>query len=195
MGVRRARIGSRWEKPALPAVNATMFWIAAAAASFWLTGGIAAADDQSVSITVAVRVPPKCVLNNPTPSLDLGQLSQKGTASVFFSLSCSTDFHFALSSQNGGLAQQGPRPRPPFISLIPYAVSLNLGARRISDLDRCYSGSMAGQFPSCSGLASANIAAPSAQNASLQFSWDYSGTVPLAGSFRDTLVLTVGPGF
>ncbi len=176
-------------------MNATMFRLIAVSASFWLTCGIAAADDQSVSITVAVRLPPKCVLNNPRPSLDLGQLSQKGTASVSFFLSCNTDFHFALSSKNGGLAQQGPQPRPPFISLIPYAVSLNLGARRISDLDRCYSGNMTGQFPSCSGLANANIAAPSAQNASLQFSWDYSGTVPLAGSFRDTLVLTVGPDF
>jgi hypothetical protein len=126
--------------------------------------------------------------------MDLGQLSQKGTASVSFSLSCNADFHFALSSQNGGLAQQG-QARPPFIALVPYAVSINLGTKRISDLDRCHSSNMTGPFPSCSGSASANIAGPSAQNASLQFLWDFSGSVPLSGSYRDTLVLTVGPNF
>jgi len=193
-GGRQAGFGNRLETRKVPAMNATVFRLIAAAASFWLAGANVAAQDRSVSITLAGQLPPKCVLNNPSPTVDLGQLSQKGTASVFFSLSCNSDFHFALSSQNGGLAQR-EQARPPFITLVSYAVSVNLGARRISDLDRCHSSNMIGPFPSCSGSASANIAGPSAQNASLQFSWDFSGSVPLSGSYRDTLVLTVGPNF
>ncbi len=176
-------------------MNAMVFRLIAIAASLLLASGRAAADDRSVSITFVGQLPRKCVLNNPNPAVDLGQLSQKGSASVYFSLSCNADFHFALSSQNGGLAQQGAQSRPPFIGLIPYTVSFNLGPKRISEAGMCRSGNMTGQFPSCSGFAGANIVNPSGQNASLQFSWDFSGSVPLSGSFRDTLVFTVGPNF
>jgi len=176
-------------------MDATVFRVIAAAASLCLVSGKTAAQDRSVSITFVGQLPRKCVLNNPNPAVDLGQLSQKGSASVYFFLSCNSDFHFALSSQNGGLVQQGAQSRLPFIALIPYAVSFNLGPKRISEPERCHSSYMTGPSPSCSGFASANIVAPSGQNASLQFSWDFSGRVPLSGSFRDTLVFTVGPDF
>ena len=142
-------------------MNAMVFRLIAIAASLLLASGRAAADDRSVSITFVGQLPRKCVLNNPNPAVDLGQLSQKGSASVYFSLSCNADFHFALSSQNGGLAQQGAQSRPPFIGLIPYTVSFNLGPKRISEAGMCRSGNMTGQFPSCSGFAGANIVNPS----------------------------------
>jgi hypothetical protein len=166
-----------------------------AAAGLCLVGGGAAADNQSVAVTFAGQVLPKCVLNNPNTAVDLGQLSQKGTASVAFTLSCNADFHFALSSRNGGFAQLGTRTQPPFIALIPYTVSLNLGVNLIGAPGQCISRNMNGPFPSCWGLARANIADPAAQNASLLFSWDFSGGVPLSGTFRDTVILTVGPDF
>ena len=176
-------------------MNATVLRLITATVSFWMAGGIAEAHDQSVSITFTGRLPAKCVLNNPNPTVDLGQLSPKGTASVSFSLSCNADYHFSLSSQNGGLTQLGAQARPPFIALVPYAVSFHLGGQRISDQERCRSSTMTGPFPSCAGLARANVADLSSQNASLKFSWDFSGSVPLSGSYRDTLLLTVGPGF
>lgn len=175
-------------------MNATVLRLIAGAASFWLAGGNAAAHDQSVSITLAARLPPKCVLNNPNPALDLGELKEKGTASVFFSLSCNANFHFALSSLNGGLSQAGAQARPPFIAQIPYTVSFLLGGKRVLQLDGCQSSNMTRSIPSCSGFAGANIETPD-QSGSLEFSWDFSGSVPLPGSFRDTLVLTVGPAF
>jgi hypothetical protein len=174
-------------------MDVKVFWFLAAAASFGLVCGNAAADDRSVSITLTGQLPPKCVLNNPNPAVDLGQLGQKGSASVFFSLSCNAGFHFALKSQNGGLLQTGVQAAPPFVALIPYTVSLHLGAKRISELHRCHSSAMAALLPSCSGFAGANIQDTSSQNASLRLSWDFSGSVPLSGTFRDTLLLTVGP--
>jgi hypothetical protein len=164
-------------------------------ALLFLRAGNTAADDRSVSLTFVGQLPPKCTLNNPNSTVDLGELSTKGTASVSFTLSCNADFHFSLVSQSGGLIQQGMRAHPPFISLIPYSVALNLGPNRISDLSKCSSGRMAGRFPSCTGKAGANVADPATQNASLSFSWDFTGSTPLSGSYRDTLILTVGPGF
>jgi hypothetical protein len=150
------------------------------------------AQNSTVSVAVSARVPPKCVLRNPTPVVDLGQLKQTGSASVSFSLSCNTNFYFVLSSQNGGFVQAGAQARPPFLALIPYTVSPHLGTPRIWGVDRCLSSNMISPFPPCSGIAAAN-ADSSGQNASLAFSWNFSGSIPLSGSFRDTLVLTVGP--
>jgi hypothetical protein len=169
--------------------------LAAVASCFFLAAGNSFADDRSVSLIFSGLLPPKCVLVNPNSTVDLGLLNQRGTASVSFTLSCNADFHFSLVSESGGLIQQGEKAHPPFISLIPYSVSLNLGPNRISDPRNCVSGKMVDLRPVCSGKAGANITNPAAQNASLSFSWNLAGNVPLAGVYRDTLVLTVGPGF
>ena len=170
------------------------FRLLAVTLSLWAGAQTTFAQNSTVSVTLGVQVPPKCVLRNPTPTVDLGQIKQRGRASVSFSLSCNANFYFILSSQNGGLMQAGAQARPPFIALIPYTVSPQLGAPRIWGVDRCLSSNMTSPFPLCSGIASAN-AGSSDQNASLAFTWDFSGSVPLSGSFRDTLVLTVGPIF
>jgi hypothetical protein len=178
-------------------MNARVPGVVAAAASLWLAAGNAVADDHAVSVTFVGQLPPKCVLNNTNSVVELGQLSPRGSASAAFTLSCNADFHFKLRSQSGGLVQQGAttQPKPPFIALIPYAVSLSLGQQPISDGKRCQSRTMTEQHLSCFGAAHANVADPSGQNASLSVSWDFSGAIPLAGSYRDTLVLTVGPDF
>ena len=170
------------------------FRLLAVALSLWAGTQTTFAQNSTVSVSVALQVPPKCILRNPAPVVDLGQIKQTGSASVSFSLSCNTNFYFALSSQNGGLVQAGAQTRPPFLALIPYTVSPHFGTPRIWGVDRCLSSNMTSPFPLCSGIAGANTG-PSDQNASLAFFWDFSGSVPLSGSFRDILVLTVGPSF
>ena len=169
--------------------------LVAAAAGFCLIGGNATAHDRSVSVKFSGTLPPKCVLNNPNAAVDLGALQPKGTASVSFALSCNADFHFTLASRNGGLVQAGTPAFPHFVTQIPYTVSLYLGGTRISQNAGCQSGSMTGALPTCAGVAGANIGVPSSQNATLRFSWDFTGKVPVAGLFQDTLLLTVGPDF
>ena len=176
-------------------MNAKELASSAAVAAVLLRSTQAAAGNDRVSISFTGTLPAKCELSNSNTVLDLGLLGSKGTKSVAFTLSCNASFHFALTSQSGGLAQRVSRARPPFVSLIPYAVSLNLGQTRISDPGGCQSASMTGTRPSCAGNADANIAYPAAQNASLSVSWDPLGTIPLAGSYSDTLVLRVGPDY
>jgi hypothetical protein len=166
-----------------------------AAAILCLIGSNAAAHEKKVSVALAGKISPKCVLSNPNAGVDLGPLQPKGTASVSFSLTCNADFHFTLSSRNGGLLQAGAIAQPPYIALIPYTASLYLGGERISRHHGCKSEHMTGALPSCSGFAGANVTAASGQNASLRLSWDYSGSALMAGTFRDTLLLKVGPEF
>ena len=165
------------------------------AAILFLIGSNAAAHEKKVSVALAGKISPKCVLSNPNAGVDLGPLQPKGTASVAFSLTCNADFHFKLSSRNGGLVQEGAHAHRHFLAKIPYTVSLYLGGARISQDSGCQSDGMIGPLTSCAGLAGANIAAPSSQNATLRVSWDFSGNMLLAGSFQDTLRLKVGPEF
>lgn len=169
--------------------------LVAAIAGFCLIGGNATADERSVRVKFSGTIPRQCVLNNPNAAVDLGSLQPKGAASVSFSLSCNADFHFTLSSRNGGLVQAGTHAQRHFITQIPYTVSLYLGGTRISQNAGCQSGSMTSPLPSCAGVAGANIGTPSSQNATLRFSWDFSGNVAVAGSYQDTLLLKVGPDF
>ena len=177
-------------------MNAMVLRLITATVSFWMAGGIAEAHDQSVSITFTGHCP-EMRPQQSQPHRGLGTTEPKGTASVSFSLSCNADYHFWLSSQNGGLTQtRGRRPRRRLLSPsspMPFPFTLEASASRNDD--RCRSSTMRGPFPSCSGLARANVPTLPSQNASLGFSWDFSGSVPLSGSYRDTLLLTVGPGF
>ena len=176
-------------------MDAGKCWLVTATAGLCLIGGNATAHDRSVSVKFSGTLPARCDLTNPNAAVDLGALQPKGTASVSFSLSCNADFHFTLSSRNGGLVQAGTHAHHHFATHIPYTVSLYLGGTRISQNAGCQSGSMIGPLSSCAGTASANVDSPSSQNATLRFSWDFSGNVAAAGSFKDTLLLRVGPGF
>jgi spore coat protein U-like protein len=169
-------------------------WLLLAAANLTACAQPSFADGSTVTITLAGQVIPACGIVNPNPLVDFGELKPMGAASVSFSVTCNTNFRVSLASQNGGLllaAQQ--QASPPFTALISYSVSVKLSGGNAFIIDVCSSDHMAGPAPACSGAW--NVSVPvSNQNATLGFSWNLQGSVPLAGSYRDVLTLTVSAG-
>jgi spore coat protein U-like protein len=152
------------------------------------------ADGSAVTVTLTGQVMPACSISNPNPLVDFGELEPVGAASVSFLLSCNTDFRVSLTSQNGGLSQAARQAAsPPFIELIPYSVSVKLSGENVFIIDMCSSGHMTGALPACTGAGKVSVPV-SGQNTTLGFSWNLHGSVPLAGSYRDVLTLTVNAG-
>ncbi len=151
------------------------------------------ADGASVTVALTGSIAPACTLGAPNLHVDFGEIKQAGTAFAPFSVSCNTGFRVSLSSQNGGLLHTGgSQASPPFIALVPYKVALTLGGNAVP-LDVCPADHMTSAFPACSGPAGPGIAVAN-QKATLGFVWDLHGGIPLAGSYRDILTVTVTPG-
>jgi spore coat protein U-like protein len=152
------------------------------------------ADDQEVSVTVTARIPFSCKVSNTTPNLNLGELSRAGAASVSFQVSCNAPFHYALSSRNGSLAQTaGVRAKPPFFSSLPYTVNYSLGTSAGMLVDTCLSSNMLATATTCSGRSTSDAIAIQ-QTATIGFSWDPHGSFPVAGSYADTVTVTLSAG-
>lgn len=152
------------------------------------------ADDVSITVDINVTVAPSCSIASATPSLFLGELSQPGSATLSLSFSCNSHFQFILSSRNGGLKHHARMAvPPPFVSLVPYAVSYSIGTSRGILSGSCSSGSMTLGVSSCTGASNPDAAAIN-QAVSLSLTWGLQGQYPIAGHYRDTLTFSVSAG-
>ena len=154
----------------------------------------ALAQDASLTVDVNVAVAPSCSITSATPSLDLGELSKPGSASLSFSFSCNSHFQFILSSRHGGLRHYTRTPvSPPFVSLVPYAVSYSIGTSSGLLSGACSSSSMAQGASGCKGASNRDATAIN-QGVTLSLSWGLSGQYPVAGTYADTLTFSVSGG-
>ncbi len=150
--------------------------------------------DDSFTLDVHVAVAPSCSIRSATPSLDLGELSRPGSAMVSLGFSCNSHFQFVLSSRHGGLKHHTRTAvPPPFVSLVPYAVSYAIGTSRGLLSGACSSASMAQGALICKGASSPDAAAIN-QTVTLSLSWGLSGQYPVAGAYSDTLSFSVSAG-
>jgi len=164
--------------------------------------GSAQAADQ-VQITVQGEVEPACGLSGGSGSVQLGDISVAGERTLAFTVNCNAPFAYAVVSANGGLASQSGTKiiGGDFTTLKPYSV----GARFQTDLGSF--GDAARQSSALTAAAAAPCLA-TAFSASCPFTtsgngvainktgeltlqWGAAATPLLAGSFSDTITLTV----
>jgi hypothetical protein len=169
----------------------------ATAAFYWLCClplGSGAGTEQKASLGIEGHISPSCQIANTVPAVLLGDLSRAGSASVSFQLSCNTPFRFKLSSQYGSLRQtEGAGAHAPFFSSLQYKVTLKLGTGTSLPVDSCLSSNMIGAAALCAGQSTAGTSTIQ-QPASIGFSWDPHGAVPVAGRYVDIVTLTVSAG-
>lgn len=172
-----------------------------AAKKFLLVGLLASAapipalaQDASFTVDIKVAVAPSCSITSTTPSLDLGELAKPGSATLSFGFSCNSHFQFALSSRQGGLRHHAGKPvPPPFVSLVPYAVSYSIGTSKGIVTGACSSSTMVQGASNCTGASSPDATAIN-QGVTLSLSWGLSGEYPVAGAYTDTLNFKVSAG-
>ena len=154
----------------------------------------ALAQDASLTIDVNVAVAPSCSITAATPAVYLGELSTAGSATLSFGFSCNSYFQFVLSSRHGGLRHHMWQPvPPPFVSLVPYAVSYSIGTSSGLLAGACSSSTMVLGASSCSGASSPDASAIN-QGVTLSLSWQLSGQYPVAGTYSDVLNFSVSAG-
>ena len=145
------------------------------------------AQDASVTVDVNVAVAPSCSITATTPAIYLGELSTAGSATLSFGFSCNSYFQFVLSSRHGGLRHYTWQPvPPPFVSLVPYAVSYSIGTSGGLLAGGCSSSTMLLGASRCAGASSPEASAIN-QGVTLTLSWGLSGQYPVAGTYTDTL--------
>jgi len=152
------------------------------------------AQDSPLVVDVNVAVAPSCSITSATPSINLGELSKPGSATLSFGFSCNSHFQFVLSSRHGGLKHHTwTSVLPPFVSLVPYIVSYTIGTSSSVLVGACSSGNMVQGASVCSGPSSPDATAIN-QEVTIGFSWALSGQYPVAGYYPDTLNFSVSSG-
>ena len=152
------------------------------------------AQQQTATLDVSTAIAPACTISHTNQGLNFGELSQPGSATLSIAFSCNSNFSFAFSSRHGGLVTHTRVAVPsPFVSLVPYSLSYNIGTDHGFLVDVCLSSNMIGQASTCQG-ASALGAAAINQTVTLSFSWNLAGRYPVAGYYHDTLTFSVNAG-
>lgn len=164
--------------------------------------GTASAADQ-IQIAIEGRVEPSCGLSGVSGSLALGDITTAGERTLAFTVNCNSPFAYALVSANGGLAAQSKTKviGGEFASLKPYSVGASFqtdlgmfgdAARPSSALTSAAAAPcVAAAFgSSCPFTTSGNGVAIN-KTGELTLQWEAASTPLLAGSFSDTITLTV----
>jgi hypothetical protein len=163
----------------------------------WLTlvmPSVAYTQDASLVVDVNVAVAPSCSITPTARSVDLGELSRPGAVTLSVGFSCNSYFQFVLSSTHRGLKHFSWMPvRPPFVSLVPYAVSYTVGTSGGLLVGQCSSNKMVLGASTCRGASSPDATAID-QTATLVLSWGLTGQYPVAGVYHDTLNINVSAG-
>jgi len=165
-------------------------------------GGAAQAADQ-VQIAIEGRIEPACGLSGAGGSVDLGDISTAGERRLAFTVNCNAPFAYAVVSANGGLASQAKARvlGGEFTTLKPYSIGASFqtdlgsfgdAARESSTLTAAAAAPcLATAFSaSCPFTTSGNGVAIN-KTGELTLEWDAASTPLLAGSFSDTITLTV----
>lgn len=189
-------IGSKWGARSAGAARRSFTSIFTCLVSifFVLEVGFALAQQQTATFDVSTTIAPACRISYTNSSLNFGELSQPGSANLSIPFSCNSNFSFVFSSRHGGLVTHTWTPVPsPFVSLVPYNLSYNIGTDQGFLVDTCSSSNMVGQASTCRGASTLGAAAIN-RTVTLSFSWNLVGRYPIAGNYRDTLTFSVNAG-
>ncbi len=146
---------------------------------------------DSVSINLSAALARSCAISNGVTTVNLGELSKPGSASISVGFSCNTTFSYSFTSLNGALSRGARFSASPFFTaLVPYTLSYQIGTDKGYLIDACLSKNMLEGASTCSGSSVPNAAAIE-QNITIRVSWDLIGQYPEAGAYRDILSLRI----
>jgi len=149
----------------------------------------------SLRYEVVGTITPNCSLTQPATSVSVVDLQDQSTDTIRstktdlpFTIDCNTPVKVAMLSSNGGLATPASTSDQDFATLVAYRASLDLPGA--AGALQCDSAAMA---PSGSGC-QRELTDPVTQgDGAIRLSTDASGQLLLAGTYHDTVTLTVTP--
>lgn len=173
---------------------------------------------DSVQLNLSATIEESCSLDRTDGFPNAGDsianresvaLAANGTTSIGLTIDCNTPFKYSLASGNGALVYSGTESvganSDSILTAVPYTTTFtsaiedeSSGATSMSQT--CPSGNLDGALPSCNGSPFADsgdaIAIDEAASLSIALDGTYSnglldGVPLLAGTFQDTLTLTV----
>lgn len=162
-------------------------WVAAAL----LTAATPCGAATDTIVTIRGDVVPACSVSGLATSVDLGNLTVSGAATLAFATTCNAPFDYSVESANGGLRHSSGASAPPgFSALVPYTVRTILPTDAGTIDDTCSSTTIVGGSTTCVFTDSGTgIAIGSASE--LRLGWTGIPSL-LGGSYSDTLTLTIG---
>lgn len=165
---------------------------AGAAACCTLVAAATALAADQVTINLTGTITPACALSGINPTAALGNVAAAGAVSIPFTIDCNAPFTYALSSANGGLAHQSVTTASGgFAIAVPYAVQTVIATNSGAGIDQtCTSASIKTGAVSCA-FTNSGTAVAIQKAGSLGLTWAASSLPLVAGTYQDTLTLTV----
>lgn len=146
----------------------------------------------SVTINLEGQIDVNCALDASSSRINLAEIAATGSKVVPFRVRCNTPFRFALTSQNGALkTNYDGALSPDFTASIPYNATVTIPTNTGGINASCPSSALRGLNPSCTFPASEEGIALEG-DASLTVSWAVTKEL-VAGTYSDTVVLSIGP--
>lgn len=151
-----------------------------------------AADE--VKINLEGTITPSCALSGVATSAALGNLAAASGApvTVAFTVDCNAPFKYALSSVNGALKHQTIGSAPSGFEIVrEYSVRTQIATNSGAGIDQtCTSASIKTGAVTCA-FTNSGTAVAIGKAGSLALSWTAGGQPLVAGTYQDTLTLTV----
>jgi hypothetical protein len=163
---------------------------------------VPAAAGDTGTLTITGTITKSCALTGPGGTVDLGDVSVAGSKDIIVQVDCNTPFAYAVVSANHALTTSGQAiVGGTFDQSLPYALSTdfqtsgsNFGDSDIASAsmtDAAAAPCLAGTFdPGCPYTTSGTTVSIN-KNATLTVSWSASVHPLVAGTFTDTITLTV----
>lgn len=167
----------------------TLGAFAAAATPAW-------ADSHTIEIRAVGQIPPVCTVTRLS-SFGEGDFGVGGELTATAGVNCNLGFALKATSENGAVVNSKPAPSG-FINVLPYMFSINLPLDQGGVLSAaCAAADMKFGQSGCTlavgnGLSSGGESAIDG-TASLKATWTAPAGNPLAGTYSDTITISVAP--
>jgi hypothetical protein len=147
----------------------------------------------SLNLELTGRVLPRCgFASAPTQSATLGDLGTAGSLALSFTLDCNAPFAMKVSSAHGALSHVGPvNASATFVTALDYTVDLSVDTDLAPVGGQCAASALASSTCAIGAGLSSGDGVAIGTGGSLTLGWAQPGTRPVAGSYQDSLVVTV----
>ena len=153
-------------------------------------GALRAADTVTINLTGTITA--SCALSGVAASASLGDITVAGSTTINFTTDCNAPFAYSLASLNGGLKHTTISTAPSGFAITQaYAVQTIIATNSGGGINQtCTSASIKTGAVTCA-FTNSGTAVAIQKASSLGISWTASASPLLAGTYQDTLTLTV----
>lgn len=149
--------------------------------------------NDEASLELIGSIEPNCAITRGSGPVDLGDITEAGEANIVLAIDCNEHFGYQILSQNGGLAHQSQTATSNrFARFLPYELSIEIPTTEDIIRDAFTSAELAPGRVETTAFSHSDGGVAFSQIATLTLTWDDPAQPLLAGSYQDTLTLTVG---